>query len=312
MLEYIHQYHFMEEKKKEEKRYKQLQLKYYLVIFFSASLKGQTTMPINMQATAERVLEDTATTSTAATKELPYGFLPNIQSVAPSAPKATPLPVSMTDRTTHSEARLVSFIAEHNLPLSIDKDSVPWGNLISMLSDSASIMRGKQEGLETLLRKTAPQLLDIDGDVCHHVHNITKKLCSHFRDLCVERLLDDVYHDFLYSTDLRAWLKEVCGILNLPYHVPKERMPHRWLSVCDCMEKVTPMMSALKVLYSAWLQAKERKDAYNEEVKDIVKDVKLQNKKKLDEIKQKCVAKYKTQYMTPQGKDREKRIIRKI
>ena len=33
--------------------------------------------------------------------------------------KATPLPVSMTDRTAHSEARLVSFIAEHNLPLSI-------------------------------------------------------------------------------------------------------------------------------------------------------------------------------------------------
>ena len=34
-------------------------------------------------------------------------------------PSPTRLPVSMTDRTTHMEAQILAFIAEHNLPLNL-------------------------------------------------------------------------------------------------------------------------------------------------------------------------------------------------
>ena len=48
-------------------------------------------------------------------------------------------------------------------------------DLISNFSDSTNYMRGKIAGFESLLRKEAPHLLDIDCDTCHHVHNASKK-----------------------------------------------------------------------------------------------------------------------------------------
>ena len=62
---------------------------------------------------------------------------------------------------------------------SLREDEIPITNLISNLSDSTNYMRGKIAGLESLLRKEAPHLLDIDGDTCHHVHNASKIFCHH-------------------------------------------------------------------------------------------------------------------------------------
>ena len=49
-------------------------------------------------------------------------------------------------------------------------DQILFENLVSDLSDSSNYMRGKKSGLEKQLDK-APQLLNADGDCCHHVHN---------------------------------------------------------------------------------------------------------------------------------------------
>ena len=38
-----------------------------------------------------------------------------------------------------------------------------------MLMDSASVMRDHKIGLETRIRDLAPQLIDIDGNTCHHL-----------------------------------------------------------------------------------------------------------------------------------------------
>lgn len=58
---------------------------------------------------------------------------------------------------------------------------LPWGNLVSILMDSCAVMRGSKGGLETLIRtKVAPQLLDIDGDSIHHIHNAAKAFSKPF------------------------------------------------------------------------------------------------------------------------------------
>ena len=62
-------------------------------------------------------------------------------------------------------------------------DEIPLTNLVSDLSDSTNYMRGKSGGLEKKLRDLAPQMLDIDGDLCHHVHNAVRKFCSYFDNL---------------------------------------------------------------------------------------------------------------------------------
>ena len=57
------------------------------------------------------------------------------------------------------------------------RDDIPFDNLVSDLSDITNYMRWKKGGLEPLLREKAPQLLDIDGDNCHHIHNTVKQFC---------------------------------------------------------------------------------------------------------------------------------------
>ncbi|XP_034144344.1 uncharacterized protein LOC109616948 isoform X1 [Esox lucius] len=56
-----------------------------------------------------------------------------------------------------------------------EKNNIPWNNLVSMLMDSCAVMRGSKTVLETRMHQYCPNLLDVDGDSCHHIHNAAKK-----------------------------------------------------------------------------------------------------------------------------------------
>ena len=58
---------------------------------------------------------------------------------------------------------------------SLREDGIPITNLISKLSDSTNYMRLKIARFELLLRKEAPDLLDINDDTCYYVQNVWKK-----------------------------------------------------------------------------------------------------------------------------------------
>ena len=98
---------------------------------------------------------------------------------------------------------------------SLREDEIPITNLISKLPGSTNYMRGKITGIELLLRKEAPHLLDVDSNTCHHVHNASKKFLSPF-DKHIEQLFTDLRTDMEWSTDLRAYLKEICSLLSIP------------------------------------------------------------------------------------------------
>lgn len=103
---------------------------------------------------------------------------------------------------------------------------LPWQNLTSVLLDSCNVMRGKQSGLETLLRKKNPHLLNIDGDACHHLHNASKRFCDPFKEH-VEDLFRALYADFQHAPDLRAALCELCELLGIAFTVPARFISHR-------------------------------------------------------------------------------------
>ena len=87
-------------------------------------------------------------------------------------------------------------------------------------------MRGSKTGLEQLIRqRKAPNLLDIDGDVCHHLHNASQKMCLPFNDLA-EDLFKDLHLDFQYSTDLRDQMSEVCELMGLSFTMPARFIKH--------------------------------------------------------------------------------------
>ena len=97
-------------------------------------------------------------------------------------------------------------------------DQIPFENLVSDLSGSTNYMHGKKSGLEKRLQDKAPQLLNVDGDCCHHVHNSIKNFCQPFDNL-VETFIDDIHIDKKLSTDIRDVLKEICFLLNIPFRM---------------------------------------------------------------------------------------------
>ena len=79
---------------------------------------------------------------------------------------------------------VVECFQEHNLP---------WGNLIQVMSDSCSIMRGIHKGVVTQLRnKYAKHIVDIGGCSLHHVSNA----CEHaLKELFRFEALEDFVQD---------------------------------------------------------------------------------------------------------------------
>lgn len=76
-------------------------------------------------------------------------------------------------------------------------------NMMSIFMDSCNVMRGSKTGLETRIRREkAPYLLDIDGDVCHHVHKAAKAFGKPFKNF-IEQLYIDLFNDF----KMVSWFK---------------------------------------------------------------------------------------------------------
>ena len=99
------------------------------------------------------------------------------------------------------------------------RDDVPFQNIFSDVSDSIYYMRGERGGLEKLLRNKILQLLDIDDNIFHHIHNTVKQFCKHF-ECFNEKLIDGIHWDTKYSTDNLDWQKDICFILNVPFRKP--------------------------------------------------------------------------------------------
>ena len=114
-----------------------------------------------------------------------------------------------------------------------ERRKLSWINLLAILMDTCSVLRGSKSGLEKRLRDSVvTHLLDIDGDICHHIHNIVKKFMTTLDNL-LEKLFQDIFGDFHLSSDLLQELKEICYYLGLTVRVPSNYI--RVFAGCRCM-----------------------------------------------------------------------------
>ncbi|RUS84189.1 hypothetical protein EGW08_008029 [Elysia chlorotica] len=180
-------------------------------------------------------------------------------------------------------------------------------DLVSLLTDSASYMRGCHNGFQAKLKEDAPHLVDIDGDVCHHLHNIAKCFTEELNAKTLIGFIDDVFNDLSYSADLKADLHTIAETLNLSTLSPLERVPHRWLSILDTTERLMKISDQLTVFYYAWL-SKEDKVLYKERVTSIVKKVGKNERASIFSI----LKRLKVKNLTAAGRERKKRIIEKL
>lgn len=187
-----------------------------------------------------------------------------------------------------------------------DKFGIPFRNLISMLMDSCSTMRGSKSGLETTMRSVkAPHLLDVDGDSVHHAHNGAKAFCKPFEGW-LERLFKDIHSDFHWCKDLREELSKICRIINVKFTIPERFLAHRFLSAYDLAVDTLRLMDAFMLFYSAFL-GKEEKEKYRYINQEIIhrKGISGNALKTLAGIIQALSKKV----MTVDGRERKRRIV---
>ncbi len=99
-------------------------------------------------------------------------------------------------------------------------NNLPFTNLISVLMDSCSVMRGGKSGVEVKLKSLAPHLLNIDGDTVHHAHGAGKAFSTAFEQY-LEQLFTDLCTDFKFCTDFTNNLEAICEILGIKYTKPE-------------------------------------------------------------------------------------------
>ena len=190
----------------------------------------------------------------------------------------------------------------------LSADKIPLQNLISILSDSAAYMRGAQSGFQARMKQDAPHLLDIDGDICHHIHNVTKTFWSALDpEQHLPYLLDDLYRDFMYSADIREDLFSVCSILGCPEKSPKERVAHRWLSLLDATLHTQDLMDPLTVVYYSWLSPKD-KELFKDRIQPILQKATPVGRQRIVEIQRRL----KLKSLTQLGKSRKQRVAKKL
>ena len=111
-------------------------------------------------------------------------------------------------------------------------------------------MWGSKNGLEKQIKeKLHPNLLDVDGDSCHHIHRAAKKFMKHF-DAHLELVFINIYNDFKWSDDLKEILKEICFQMNAKYISLKLEVVIFRLSVYDVIENFMKMFDIYIVVYN--------------------------------------------------------------
>lgn len=192
-----------------------------------------------------------------------------------------------------------------------ERMTLPWNNLVSILMDSCAVMRGSKNGLEKKIRdRRAPQLLDIDGDSCHHLHNASKRFCSPF-ERWVEALLSDLHTDHKWSADMKDGLREICSILGIFFSRPVCYIPHRWLSVLDVSLDTLRMWDALVMFYYAFLSSEDKR-TYEDVVNAVLqkRGVQEAGRTRIKELWKELGNKSKN--FTSEGKMRKVRICKKV
>ena len=150
--------------------------------------------------------------------------------------------------------------------------------------------------------------MDIDDDVCHHIHNTIKQFCKPF-ECFVEKWIDDIHWDTKYSTDILDSLKEICFILNVPFRKPPQRVSHRWLSVFKCLSINMTLIDPLILLNYAWIP-NDFRETYEGDIKTIFDKYELNEKAKA--IINAIQTKMKQNKLTYEGKECKGRIGTKL
>ena len=92
------------------------------------------------------------------------------------------------------------------------------------------LLSRSKTGVEKRLRDEIPHLLDVDGDLVHHVHNAAKVLCTTFaHDKKVSGFCRSISTDSDWIRPINDGIETICSLLELKYTKPPNYADHRFV-----------------------------------------------------------------------------------
>jgi len=136
---------------------------------------------------------------------------------------------------------------------------VNWWQVVSVLMDNCSTMRGVRGGVEVLIREKNPNLLDISGDTVHMVSNAAKVLLTNV-DEGVQEFCNDMYYDIEQSPKVKHLFQEVQSLLNMNSAAKHLIRPisNRFLQMKEVTSRVVSLLDPLTVYYYSFLVEEEK------------------------------------------------------
>ena len=137
---------------------------------------------------------------------------------------------------------VVECFEEHNLK---------WDNLIQIMSDSCSIMRGIHKGVVSQLKnKYAKHVIDIGGCSLHHVSNA----CEHglkelFRYEALESFVQDASSFFSFHVEYAEKLQDLQKALDINEHKILKYCSVRFLSIYPVVNRILEQFQALEKMF---------------------------------------------------------------
>ena len=131
-----------------------------------------------------------------------------------------------------------------------EEHDVPYKNLIQIMSDSPSVMRGPYTGVITQMKENAPHLIDLGGCSLHHVSNAVKNATEKlYKAEDIEEFLQDVSTFFSFHVEFAEEFSHLQEELQIPMHRLIKYIDIRFLSIYSSVTRVIEQYEAIKSLF---------------------------------------------------------------
>lgn len=140
----------------------------------------------------------------------------------------------------------------------LNEYNIDWSQIVSMLMDNCSTMRGVRGGVETLAREKNPNLLDVSGDSVHMINNVAKTLLSSIND-STQPMCSDIFYDIEESPKVKQIFHELQMLMNIqtPKHLIRP-ISSRFLQMQDVCARTVELIDPLTVYYYSFLSEEEK------------------------------------------------------
>ena len=125
----------------------------------------------------------------------------------------------------------------------LEKEGIPWENLIGYTSDGANVMRGKKYSVLTRLLEKKSDLFSLHC-ICHQLYLCASAACKVFPDS-----IEDFFRQTacLFDHSPKRWVssRQVQASLGVPLHKLIKPASTRWLSLHQCFVRTLEQWDAI-------------------------------------------------------------------